>query len=261
MFILFLEGCFIGVFLGLTGAGGGIIAIPTLMYSQHLSIVDAAPIALLAITLSSGFATIHALYSKTVRYKAAIWIALLSMPSVYIGIFLSNWLPMYYVTLIFCVVMLFSGVKTFLNQNTDSDHLSICHTDPITGKFIWTDQTKVHLGFIGIISGLMTGLLGVGGGFIITPALKRMTNLSIVYRSNTSLMIIFLIGMIAFFTHLSSGYHYPKSMTLTFVISCTLGIFFGKQIQKIFSDQIIKKIFSIFIILVSIFMFLKTYQF
>ena len=81
---LILEGLIIGGLLGLTGAGGGILAVPALMLSQGLTVAQAAPIGLLAVTLSAMVGMLEGLFKKIVRYRAALWIALMSIPTAHI---------------------------------------------------------------------------------------------------------------------------------------------------------------------------------
>ena len=72
-------GIFIGVLMGLTGAGGGILSVPLLVFAFHMPISEAGPIALSAIALSAGVGAIIGLREKVLRYKAAMFIALFGL--------------------------------------------------------------------------------------------------------------------------------------------------------------------------------------
>ena len=74
-FISIVIGLFVGVVLALTGAGGSILAVPLLAFSLNISIVEAAPIGLLAVMLASSISAIQGLRVGLVRYKAATLIA------------------------------------------------------------------------------------------------------------------------------------------------------------------------------------------
>ena len=67
-------GLFIGLLMGLTGAGGGIVSVPVLVYFLQLNIAEAGPIALMAIASSAGIGALLAYRNKTLRYKAALLI-------------------------------------------------------------------------------------------------------------------------------------------------------------------------------------------
>ncbi|MGM7373077.1 TSUP family transporter, partial [Acinetobacter baumannii] len=105
MLLLVVEGIVIGFLLGLTGAGGGILAVPALMTSQGWSVAQAAPIGLLAVALSTLIGTIEGLFKKIVRYRAAIWIALIGTPMAHIGILIANAISPVWLMLMFSLVM------------------------------------------------------------------------------------------------------------------------------------------------------------
>ncbi|WP_241137097.1 TSUP family transporter, partial [Achromobacter xylosoxidans] len=69
-------GLCIGASLGLTGAGGGILAVPALMFGLHMSLAQAAPVALIAVGAASAVGAIQGLRSGLVRYKAALLMAI-----------------------------------------------------------------------------------------------------------------------------------------------------------------------------------------
>ncbi|HGN1706923.1 TPA: sulfite exporter TauE/SafE family protein [Providencia rettgeri] len=251
MLILILEGILIGCLLGLTGAGGGILAVPALMASQGWSVSMAAPVGLLAITLAAFFGVIQGLINKTIRYKAALWIALLSIPSAKYGIYLANAIAPIWLTLTFSVVMLYVAYRMFFSKTSEFDNVP-CKINQNTGKFIWNIKTASILGGIGILAGLLTGLLGVGGGFVIVPALRRVTNLSMKSIIATSLMVIFCIGSISIIINLLNDFHYPKEVSFIFISSCVIGFLVGRLIIDFISAKIIKNIFSCLIVFVSL---------
>ena len=129
MWVLILEGLAIGGLLGLTGAGGGILAVPALMASQGWTVAQAAPVGLLAVTLSAFVGTFEGLFKRIVRYRAALWIALISIPSARYGVNLAGIVSPVWLTLAFSLVMLialqFSSFSFFLaHQN----HIYILQT-------------------------------------------------------------------------------------------------------------------------------------
>ena len=86
-------GLIVGLVLALTGAGGSILAIPLLIFSLGLSLQQAAPIALLAILVASTVGALQGLSRGTVRYKAAMLIALLGILCAPLGVIVAHWLP------------------------------------------------------------------------------------------------------------------------------------------------------------------------
>lgn len=259
MWVLVLEGIAIGTLLGLTGAGGGILAVPALMASQGWSVAQAAPVGLIAVTMSAFISTIQGFIQHVVRYRAAIWIAILAIPFAHFGVVCSQFLPKTYMTLLFACVMLFVAYRLFFNQNVEQPN-PLCKLNPYTGRFLWNKKTAVILGCVGIFAGFLTGLLGVGGGFIIVPALKRITNLNMKSIVSTSLMIIGLIGSFTIFLHLLEGFSYPKTITMMFVGACIVGLIVGKKLLNIISPKIVQRIFALTVVCVAVSMFLTAVQ-
>lgn len=247
MWMLILESLAIGGLLGLTGAAGGILAVPALMASQGWTVAQAAPVGLLAVTLSALVGTFEGLFKRIVRYRAALWIALISIPSARYGVHLAGIISPVWLTLAFSLVMLLVAYRIFFNKVHDHEN-TLCKVNQTTGRLIWNMKTALSLGIIGMVAGLLTGLLGVGGGFVIVPAVRKVTDLDMRSIVATSLMIIFLIGGVSISAHVLDGFQYPVSITLTFVMACIVGMLIGRslihqidanRVQKIFATTVI----------------------
>lgn len=256
MLLLVVEGIVIGFLLGLTGAGGGILAVPALMTSQGWTVAQAAPIGLLAVALSTLIGTIEGLLKKIVRYRAAIWIAIIGTPMAHIGILISNTISPVWLMLMFSLVMFTVGYRLISNRVSDF-HNPPCQVNPSTGRFIWNFKTGGVLAGIGIIAGLLTGMLGVGGGFVIVPALRKVTNLDMHSIVATSLMIIFLISGISIVMHIAEGFHYPVAITSTFALACVAGMLLGRRVIRFIPPAIVQKVFALMVFAVAIYMVIK----
>ena len=97
-------GVFIGVLMGLTGAGGGILSVPLLVFAFHMPISEAGPIALTAIALSAGVGALIGLRTKVLRYKAALFMALFGLILSPVGLWVAQRAPNT------PLLLLFSGV-------------------------------------------------------------------------------------------------------------------------------------------------------
>jgi len=243
MWMLILESLAIGGLLGLTGAGGGILAVPALMASQGWTVAQAAPVGLLAVTLSALVGTFEGLFKRIVRYRAALWIALISIPSARYGVHLAGIISPVWLTLAFSLVMLLVAYRIFFNKVHDHEN-TLCKVNQTTGRLIWNMKTALSLGIIGMVAGLLTGLLGVGGGFVIVPAVRKVTDLDMRSIVATSLMIIFLIGGVSISAHVLDGFQYPVSVTLTFVLACIVGMLIGRSLMQRIDSNKVQKIFA-----------------
>lgn len=253
MWVLILEGLAIGGLLGLTGAGGGILAVPALMASQGWTVAQAAPVGLLAVTLSALVGTFEGLFKRIVRYRAAFWIALISIPSARYGVNLAGIVSPVWLTMAFSLVMLIVAYRIFFNKVNDHENPP-CKVNQTTGRLIWNVKTASFLAGIGVVAGLLTGLLGVGGGFVIVPALRKFTDLDMRSIVATSLMIIFLIGGVSITAHVLDGFQYPVSVTLTFVLACIVGMLIGRSLMHRIESNRVQKIFATTVIGVAVYL-------
>lgn len=253
MVLLLIYGVLIGLLIGLTGAGGGILSVPALMSSQGWGVAQAAPVALLAVTMSTLVGTLQGLSQKIVRYRAALWIAMIAAPMANVGIMLAKWIPQAGLTLVFSLILLVVGYRLMTNKVSDFQHPA-CIVSPVTGRFIWNYKTAAVLAGIGMITGSLTGLLGVGGGFILVPALRRFTNLDMYQIVATSLMVITLVGGVSISIHVLEGFQYPVMVSSVFVLSCIVGMLLGRKLIDQIPATLVQKLFALTVFAVAIYM-------
>lgn len=193
-----LLGSVVGIVLGLTGAGGAIIAVPLLIFGLHLAIADAAPIALFGVGVSAALGALLALKRGKIRYRAASLLALTGLATSPLGVFLAQKIPNAPLTLLFALVLGYAAFHTFRqsmrNPAEDAAGSSApCQLDP-HGRLIWIWACARLMAMAGSLAGFLSGLLGVGGGFIIVPALQKVTNLHMQSIMPTSLAVIALVS-------------------------------------------------------------------
>jgi uncharacterized protein len=247
-------GIFVGVLLGLTGAGGAILSVPLLGFFLHLTVAEAAPIGLLAVSLSAGLGAYLGLRSKIMRYKAG----LLFSP---IGIWLAHQLPNWPLVLIFCLVLLLVSRNMWLQAKRElagiDDELGPpCMLDQTVGKLTWTLPCARALAMSGALAGFFSGLLGVGGGFIIVPALRKFTDLpmkSVVATSLGVLTIVSFGGVL--FSNLYGSMNW--SLAVPFACGSVVGLLIGRQAVKSISGPRVQQAFAIFALLISAAMMIK----
>ncbi|VVP71654.1 hypothetical protein PS910_00890 [Pseudomonas fluorescens] len=202
MIVEVLLGMIIGAVLALTGAGGGILAVPLLVFGLGLPIVQAAPIGLLAVGLAASVGALLGLRQGVVRYRAALFVALIGVAASPFGLLLAHRLPNAPLMLLFSTVLAYACLrmwrKSIRELHGESPcgprHLMPCVLNPQQGRLRWTLPCARALACTGLLSGLMSGLLGVGGGFVIIPALNRYTNLEMRSIVATSLAVIALVS-------------------------------------------------------------------
>ena len=195
-------GLIVGLILALTGAGGAILAVPLLVFGLHLTIVQAGPPALLAVALSAAIGAALGLRSGLLRYKAALLVAAAGVVCSPLGLWTAHRVPNAPLTMVFAAVLGLVAVRMFLQARSDlSGHTPVqrrapppCLLDPAVGRLRWTVPCGRALACSGALAGFLSGLLGVGGGFVIVPALRRFSDLEMRSVVATSLAVIALVS-------------------------------------------------------------------
>ncbi|MDE2419671.1 MAG: sulfite exporter TauE/SafE family protein [Gammaproteobacteria bacterium] len=259
MFTILILGLLVGIILGLTGAGGGILAIPALVFSQGWSVSEAAPIGLLAVTGAAIVGAVEGFIRKLVRYRAALWISIVGIPMTPLGLLVAHVLPSRWLMISFSGTMLIVAIR-LLRPNANNEQYHPCHINPDTGRLYWTTKTVVILGGVGVLTGFLTGLLGVGGGFVLVPALRKATNISMHGIVATSLFIIALVGSGGIISSLIQGHIFPLTVAIPFIVACMVGMFGGRKLIHHFKAQTVQQFFAFLVIAVSIMMFFRALQ-
>ena len=195
----FALGATVGIILAITGAGGGVLAVPILIFVLGLPVHKAAPIALFTVGVAATFGALIGLREGTVRYRAALLIGGVGMLAAPIGSALARVTPSGPLMVLFAVVLAYSARSMYQRSQPGHDLLlpphPRCELCTIAGRLLWTRPCARALALIGACSGLLSGLLGVGGGFVIVPALTRFTGMSARNVVNTSLLVIALVSV------------------------------------------------------------------
>lgn len=260
-------GLFVGLILGLTGAGGAILAVPLLVFGLHLAVAEAAPIALLAVGLSAALGALLGLRAGKVRYRAAGFIAVIGIVISPLGLWAAHRLPNAPLSIVFACVLGYvswrmlkqafqhvSEVQSTTNEAVPD--MAPCLLNADTGRLCWTTPCAKALGGTGVAAGFLSGLLGVGGGFVIVPALKRATDLPMQAIVATSLAVIALVsasGVVA----ATVGGHLNWHIATPFAVGSVAGMMLGRSVAARFPPHRLQQCFAIFAGLVAIAMAVK----
>lgn len=249
---LVLGAC-IGLVTGLTGAGGTVLAVPLLTIALGLTMQQAAVISLIAIALSAGIQSIRGLIHGVVRYKAAMLLAACGLLAAPIGVKLAAHLPQIWLKLTYAAVLLYVAWLAWQRRiDTPNETVSsTCRINPDTSRFNWTMPCTRRMMLTGAGAGLLSGLLGVGGGFIIVPALQRISNLNHTSTLHTTLAAVALIAIGSLLLH---GAHTPVAweIALPFVLGMVVSMWLSSHLFRQIPKQTSQMLFAMLALLAAV---------
>nr|WKF58680.1 hypothetical protein HUO10_003181 [Paraburkholderia busanensis] len=253
-------GACVGATLALTGAGGAIIAVPLLMFGLRLSVIEAAPIGLLAVASSALLGAVLGLRAGIVRYRAAGLIAVAGMLMTPAGLWVARRVPNTPLTVLFAAVLAYVAVQMYRRaagvpapaavasgsgSSSGSASMSVpCRLDATCGRLIWTLPCARVLTMWGAAAGFLSGLLGVGGGFVIVPALRRSTDLPMQSIVASSLGVIALVSMTGVMSAAWQG-HMDWPVALPFAAGAVGAMLIGREFAKRLSGPKLQQGFAV----------------
>lgn len=241
---LIIFGLICGLALGLTGGGGSILAVPLLTYGVGLDFHVAVTISLLVVGFTAIFGIIINYKNQDINFVAAAIMILTGIIFAPLGGYLSQLIADATLMLSFAVLMIIIGVWSL-----------------IKAKFTLNKQNsniaKVNLKYIllllgaGAIVGILTGFFGIGGGFLIVPALVFITTMPIKKAINTSLLIMFVVSLSGFI----SRYSVTKMdwyIALMFIIGGSIGMAVAIKVKSRLNDKVLQQVFALMLLVLGI---------
>ena len=248
----------IGFSLGLMGGGGSILTIPVLVYFFEIEPAMAATYSFFVVGLAAISGSINEYRMHNIDHKTAIFFGI---PSVFILFIVRHWLinlipPVifqlghYSVTkslffmILFSALMLIAGFS-MLKQN----------------NYISSEEKKnvARLAIQGLITGAITGFIGIGGGFIIVPSLVLFAGLPMKRAIGTSLTIITVNCIVGILGNLDATESLNFSFLLAFASLAIIGIIAGTWSTRYISDKKLKPFFGWIILSMSLVVFVRVF--
>ncbi|ELB87943.1 hypothetical protein Rwratislav_37277 [Rhodococcus wratislaviensis IFP 2016] len=192
-------GAIIGVLLGLLGGGGSILAVPALVFGLGLDLEQAIPISLLVIGVASLAGAVPKIHEHQVNWRMAGVFAACGIPATFAGSAIGRLLPQSVVLIGFAAVMVVAGIRMLMDRG---DTGTACEVGD--SGIDWRRCAPRSIPAAALV-GFLTGLFGVGGGFLIIPALVLMLGLEMPVAIGTSLVIIVANSAAGLISHLSGA--------------------------------------------------------
>ena len=260
-------GLLVGLIMALTGAGGGVLAVPLLVFTTGLPVQEVSAIGLLAVGLAATFGAALGLRAGEVRYKAAALMGFVGLLLSPVGFWVARQVDTKALGLVFSAVLLWVAFNAFRNAaNSQMNAIDAppdstkskcpCIRNPDTGRFIWTWPCARALVFSGAVAGFLSGLLGVGGGFVLVPALQRFTNLNVPSVTVTSLAVISIVSTFGVLNSASAG-GFNYEIATAFASTAVCGMLGGRLISSKMPNAQLKRAFGAVCIVVAVLMVVK----
>lgn len=270
MWLSILGAVCIGAALGLLGSGGSILTVPVLVYVlQHDSKVSIAE----SLAIVGGIASATAIpYGRSgqIHWRSVVFFGIPGMAGTFGGAYLAKFIPASLQLVLFAAVMLLAAWLMF-GARPSVPVEAVSEREPRSGDLVEykadsressrLHQSKIRLqspwkiGIEGLTVGVVTGLVGVGGGFMIVPALVLMGGLTIRLAVGTSLVIIALksfTGFAKYFNVLAEMGKAVDWFTISwFIVLGILGSLVGKQLSTKLEQRTLTRVFAVFLVLMS----------
>ncbi|MQY08871.1 sulfite exporter TauE/SafE family protein [Actinomadura macrotermitis] len=195
MIAALLLGVVIGALLGLLGGGGSILAVPALVYGAGLPLASAIPASLLVVGISSATAVLPRARAGQIAWRIAAVFGGAGALAAFAGTALNRLLPPRVLLLGFAALMVAAGRRMLADQSSRGGACALPE-----GGVNWRSCLPRSI-FIGAVVGVLTGLFGVGGGFLIIPALVLGLGLPMTTAVGTSLLIVVANAAAGFVAH------------------------------------------------------------
>ena len=265
------AGVLAGLSMGLTGGGGAIFAVPMLVYWIGVGPRAAVGVSLLTVAITAIVGVVERLRYGHVEIRTGLLLAVAGMLTAPAGTWLGAMIPGPALLVAFAILMLGiahlmwhkAGVPAV--RQVPSDTLPgcdeglgpACRRDP-EGKLRLTSRCARVLAVVGLVVGLLSGLFGVGGGFLIVPSLVTFAMMDLSVAVGTSLLVITLVGGSGVASELISGREIPLDVSVGFLTGSIPGLFAGSFVGRRLPGPLVARIFSVTIVCVAAFVILKT---
>lgn len=234
---LILAGA-IGLALGILGSGGSIITVPVLVYAAGQTPQDAIPMSLAIVGAVSGLGAVHKARDDLVHWPAVGAFGIAGMAGAALGAQGTRLVPPNVLLLLFAVLMVAVAIQMWRRPDRPSEQVAECR--------------PVRCLAAGFGVGALTGFLGVGGGFLLVPALAHFALLSTPLAIGTSLAIIALNSLGGLLGHWQTA-GAQWQLTALFLSAAIVGMLAGLPLAKRIPAAALNRAFAVFIAAIGLF--------
>lgn len=246
-FALILSGA-IGISLGLLGGGGSILAVPVLVYVAGFDAKESVAMSLAIVGSTSLVGSLLHAREGRLDVKVAATFGSAGVVGAYFGAGLTGMVAGDALLLIFAALMFVVAALMLARKDKGETE-----EGDGRGKGVW--PTLLAGGGVGVL----TGFLGVGGGFLVVPALVLFAGLPMRLAVGTSLLVIAVNSVAGFVGHMGAG-ELHESLTALFTVAAVAGTFIGERYARRISAARLRRAFAYFVMTVALFLAVENYR-
>lgn len=248
----FVGALLMGLVLGLIGGGGSILTVPIMVYFLDVNPILATAYSLFIVGITAFVGAVRNFQNQLVDFKTGIIFAIPAFIGVYIArayfiemipdeiIILSAVLQKGTAIMIFFSLIMLLASYFMIRENNNEIKSSTLN------------YSKLILSIEGLVVGILTGIVGAGGGFLIIPALVLFAKLPMKKAVATSLMIIAIKSLFGFIGDLGNvNLIFDWPLLILFTILAVIGIYFGIYLTKFIEGKSLKKGFGWFVLVMA----------
>lgn len=237
-------GLTIGILVGLLGGGGSILAVPALVYLAGLPLAEAVPASLLVVGVTAVVGLLPRLPAHQVQWRIALVFGGAGVLTAVAGAAVNRLLPEPVVLALFAVLMITAGLR-MLQRNPATG--TACST--VGGRINWRHCLPRAIGG-GLAVGFLTGLLGVGGGFLIVPALVIGLGVPTSVAIGTSLVIVSVNSAAGFAAYAGSA-RLDVGLVLAVTLSAALAAAIAGRLSTRVDTERLRRWFGVLVLVVA----------
>ena len=237
----YLLAALIGLSLAIMGGGGSILTVPIFVYVMHFEPKTAIAMSLPVVGFTSLAGAVNHWREGNFDLRAALTFGALAMAGAYLGARLAAHIPGIVQLTLLGLVMLVSGA---LMLRRPVGAKTVPAENDAKGSTLASRILPIAI--VGLSVGMLTGIVGIGGGFLFVPALVLLARLPMKTAVGTSLLVIALNTAAG-----SIGYHgqvdVPWRVVLTFTAIAIVGILVGTRVVRFVSQLALRRAFAYFL--------------
>ena len=234
--LAFVLAVLVGLSLGLLGGGGSILTVPVLVYALGYAAKPAIAMSLAVVGVSSLVGAAYHWRLGNVRLPAAVLFGVLAMAGAFVGARLSVFVPGTVQLALFAFVMLAAGVSMF--RRVDGDSEAVVRASP---------PRLALLAPVALAVGALTGLVGVGGGFLVVPALVVLAHVPMRQAVGTSLLVIALNSAAGFAGYVGTV-HVEWTFLAGFTAAAVAGALVGATMMRLIPASALRRAFAVLLL-------------